>query len=95
MLASHRARHCGVCGSNAAVPHEEGWRTVAQSASFIRIRTWSLDENGDECQNFSDEIISSDLIENRKLNGEKRNKWREIRQAREGASGASDPHAIL
>jgi hypothetical protein len=28
------------------------------------------------------ETLKSDEIENRKLNGEKRNKWREIRQAR-------------
>jgi hypothetical protein len=41
MLPSHRARHCGVGGSNAAVPHEEAWRTIAQSASVIRIRILS------------------------------------------------------
>ena len=72
MLASNRARHCGVCGSNAAVPHEERWRTVAQSASDLNAVFRMKTRN---------ETSFSDEIENRKLNGEKRNKWREIRQA--------------
>ena len=48
-------------------------------------------------KNGEDETFRNNLIENRKLNGEKRNKWREIRQARCARLAPSAPaaHRIL